>query len=149
MPSHTSQSTRERKGESRDRLEPASQKTSSFATWRKSDGSSWWEPAEGFNQVGSFEDARKDRCKRPTVAEQRQRPCYRHARIAPVLEAQIVSFKNQPERDGKHGEREKLSRLIVQTGMPTDRQYGRISEQDVACPGNRGEINCDWLEAPK
>src|SRR5439155_23884743 len=34
-PSHTSQSTRERKGESRDSLEPASQKSSSFESWEK------------------------------------------------------------------------------------------------------------------
>src|SRR5207253_11447357 len=117
--------------------------------WRKSDGSSWWKPAEGFNQVCSFEDARKDGCKRPTVAEQRQRPCYRHARIAPVLQAQIVSFKNQPKGNRKHGGGGKLARLIMQAGVPSDRQYGRVCQQGAASPGNRCEINCDRLEAPK
>src|SRR5437870_12149931 len=43
-PSHTSQSTRERKGESRDSLEPASQKSSSFETWEKCNAI-WQQPS--------------------------------------------------------------------------------------------------------
>ena len=108
-----------------------------------------FEPAERFDERGSHENSRRDRCERPAVADPSFDLRLRQADVGPVRETQIVRFKNQPQRNRKRRHLQQAARLLAQPRMAGDRKHRGIGNQNVRSPRHRAEIRRRRFDAVK
>src|ERR1700691_2735914 len=81
-------------------------------------GSTAWTKSAGSNTAGGM------------VAEERSGPGARQANVSPILQAKIVGFENQPERDGEECEARDYDGRVVEAGAIGESEGCSIRDHD-------------------
>ena len=136
-----------RDGEGKDQAGGAGCEAGVFGGARNFPWFAWERGQERLDEIGRFEDGGRDGGEGPGVAEECEGPFARDADVGPILEAEIIGFENEPERNREQGHAGEGDGRVVEAGAIGEGEDGGVGGEDVGGPGDGGEEGGDGLDA--